>query len=175
MDNMAKRRRPAKPAPDPRETFKQAFRFFIAILGLHQYRRSNPQYELAIDLPMLVLTAFMCELGFKAQIGAEGGQIDGQSHDLMSLFGKLKPATQSAIEAKWNKVMAEREADTQEMETRLGVTVPRDLREALEASKNSFVQLRYIHETGTGDSFIGNLPLAIGEVLVELHPDWATL
>ncbi|MSP76030.1 MAG: hypothetical protein EXR12_07835 [Rhodospirillaceae bacterium] len=173
---MAKGRlkRPAGPAPAPREIFKQSMRFFIALHGLHLYRREKPDLASALDLPMLVLAAFQSEVAMKALIVAESGVLPG-GHDLKELFGKLAPATQAAVEAAWDRLMAKVEPETLELELRLGGKVPRGLHEALEHSKDSFAELRYIYETGDGQSYIGNLPLALSEVAVSLHSDWERL
>jgi hypothetical protein len=142
--------------------------------GKGTYRGQNPALADALDLPLLVLTAFQSEVTLKAMIASEGGQLTN-GHNLMTLFKQLKPKTQAAVEAEWNKLMADKEEETKALDAKLNYKVPRDLRQALEASKDSFAQLRYIYETGEGSSFIINLPLALNKVVLSRHPGWRFL
>jgi hypothetical protein len=110
----------------------------------------------------------------KAQLVSEGTHPRG-GHDLIKLFDKLSPPAQKAIGAEWDKLMAANEADTQRLEAQAGEKLPRDLRGALNVSKNSFEELRYLYEGNDNRSYIALLPVALRDALFALHPDWQHL
>jgi HEPN domain-containing protein len=168
--------KPSKPVTtlDPRDMFKHAMRFYLATDRLHAALKQDRLLSDGLVSPMLVLTAFMAEVAMKAQLVSEGTEPKG-GHDLIKLFNKLSSPAQKAIEAEWDKLMAANEADTQRLDAQAGEKLPRDLRGALDVSRNSFEELRYLYEGNSNRSYIALLPVALRNALLSLHPDWRHL
>lgn len=165
-------KKPPLPPLVPIDVFSHAMRFFLACDRLHRASMENEIVARELAQPILVLTAFASELFLKAQIAAEGAPRP-KSHDLRELFDLLSPGAQTIVQGEWDKVMTHREADTLRLEVTLGMPLPRDLRAALDLSRKSFEELRYVYETKSANSVIGFFPIALREALFVLHPEWA--
>jgi hypothetical protein len=156
----------------------EQFRFTskLATLVPHHPSLQIPALAFAHDqfLPTasMVCSAFSLELYFKCLIRI-GHKSFGREHDLKKLFGLIMREDRQKIEKYWNS-----HSDTvcAYIKRAYGSSAPTiDFDFVLSASKNAFVQMRYVYEKGidpdTGwlaDTIVEGARIAI----LEKHPEW---
>lgn len=170
---MSKKRNQVKPPKlvNPQGVFNHAHSFVNALDQLH--RTSDDKRFLQIAGPMMVLTAFSCELLFKCLIALEKNGETVQTHLLLELFDLLSSDAQSRIEAYWNKIQVERKEMLDEVEKTEGKPHARDLRSNLTEANDLFRQVRYFYEGPPSFGFyISDLPIALFRTVTDLKPEW---
>jgi hypothetical protein len=156
---------------NPQGVFNHAHSFVSALDQLH--RTSDETRFFQIASPMMVLTAFSCELLFKCLISLETNGETVRTHLLVELFNKLSPETQQRIETYWDKAQAEEEELLNKIESKEGKPIARDLRSNLNEANDLFRQVRYFYEGPPSFGFyITHLPIALLRTILDLKPEW---
>lgn len=156
---------------NPQGVFNHARSFVDALDQLH--RTSDKKRFFQIAGPMMVLTAFSCELLFKCLIALEKNGETVQTHLLLELFDHLSSDAQKRIEAYWDQSQAAEKDLLDQIEKEEGKPKPRDLRSNLTEANDLFRQLRYFYEGPPSFGFyISNLPIALLRTIIDLKPEW---
>jgi HEPN domain-containing protein len=164
----------SKKVSDPTKLFHQAHSFRQAAQALSQ-QITGIEDGVVLMTPACVLSAFSCELFLKCLICIERGSAP-EGHDLLVLFKKLTAQTRKRLKDMWANHTLRYRDKVEETKRLTGVTFETDLERALEAGRNAYTLLRYMHE-GTHQKeyafYLGALPQMLGHVAFELKPEWA--
>jgi len=156
---------------NPQGVFNHASAFYGALDQLH--RTSTQERFLQIAGPMMVLTAFSCELLFKCLIAIEKNGETVPSHLLLDLFDLISPDVQARIEQHWDGIQAQRKEMLDAIEKKEGKPIARDIRSNLKEANDLFRQVRYFYESPPAFGFyIGDLPIALHRTICDLKPEW---
>lgn len=156
---------------NPQGVFNHARSFVEALDQLH--RTSDDKRFLQIAGPMMVLTAFSCELLFKCLIALENNGETMPGHLLKDLFERLSPDTQKHVEGYWDKIQAERKEMLDQIEKKEGKSIARDLASNLTEANDLFRQVRYFYECPPSFGFyISDLPIVLFRTVADLKPEW---
>jgi hypothetical protein len=123
----------------------------------------------------MVCSAFSLELYFKCLIRMSRKSF-GREHDLTKLFSLIGRRNQAKIKKYWQDHSATVRADVQTMYKDSPLPTPEvDFKFCLAASKDAFVQMRYVYERGieSGRGWLGDTIVegARGTIL-DKHPKW---
>lgn len=162
---------PTSPATyTARDIFHQADAFFTTAHFVHT--KSDPQSIRAMTAPLIVITAFTCELMFKCLVMIEQGK-PPKSHGLFDLFDKLTEQTKASLSKAWDAAQHRRAAMLDNIDKQMGKKNPRDLASNLKTANESFVLMRYLYEGGKDfDFFISDLPLVLRTEIERKCPEW---
>jgi hypothetical protein len=165
---MAKRQ--SRTSLDPLKIFIQGNNFVLAHHILVMQRSDLME---ATAYAGMVVAAFAAELYMKTLICLEGNPVP-QSHDLKNLFDGISVERQNRIQYYWDRQIIKNEPKIAAAERALRTIIPRDLDTALSIGRDAFDALRYVYEdrSRTGSFHLGDLPMLLREVIVEINPSW---
>ncbi len=152
------------------DIFFHAEQFYLALDTMHHQDRD---FVVKVALPLVILTAFCCEIYFKCVIFIETGKL-AKGHHLYDLFTRLSPKSQARLEELWDHIQASREESLRRTEQAMGRKLPRDLRSLLREANKSFEDWRYLYELEKpkkGYFGIAELPRPLRALVLELKPD----
>jgi hypothetical protein len=157
----------------PRKIAEQASRFLVANERLRRDDTMNEKTLTVFGLPALVLSAFSCELFLKCILKIDGQRVP-PSHDLFTLFKRLREERQKRITAMWDAGSARRALSVRFAASELGLFKPQDLESSLKMSRNAFAQLRYIYEDRESKAsyVLEDLPRILFVYIREMRPEW---
>lgn len=159
----------------PQSIFAHADGFLKTVSILH----TDPPNPLCLTA-IVVNSAFASELYLKCLLHIETGKLFKGQHDLGKLFAKLSAATQAEIEGPFDEQLsrgpkydfsgASKEAQE------AAVRQPKNLRDALRAGREAFVEWRYLYEIDdlTQANFFSLFPLPdiLRVVILRKRPEW---
>lgn len=170
-------RSPFNPRPKAAHVFLIAEQFRNAsklLILIHTGRIKLPS---DFDLPTVppVCSAFALELYFKCLIRLGGKPID-MGHDLVTLFGKVGKRPRSEIKRYFKEYGGATREYLDRSFKESGQPMPKfGLEFCLNASRNAFLKMRYIYESGI-DQNSGWLCDTIMEgarkAILDKHPEW---
>ena len=168
----------AIPQIDASKIFEQGDCFFrtLAILR-NAVDPDDVQLGVTIGEPAIVIGALTIELFFKCLACIETGEAPW-GHNLKELYDALSPETRARIQRDWDTdILVHRKNEWDEIEKGLGRQIARDLPSALAAASKTFERIRYSYEGNTVDLqyFLHDLPQLLGQVILELKPEWTGL
>jgi len=146
---------------------------------LHLSNTAPSKYEAKIFAgPIMILSAFASEVLLKSLVCLETGKLP-KGHELAILFDALSLPVRQKIEHRWTKeIIPLRDRMWKATEAHFNETIDRDLRAALVAGSNAFIQMRYRYEAELGQKtrfYINDLPIALQKVIYEIKPEWRQL
>jgi hypothetical protein len=138
---------------------------------------ANTPAKNGLVLPTAVCGAFCVELYLKCLETLDWNRNPKPGHNLETLFGRLKPATQqlaekyfdelASLDPMWAPVFALAKAQREDLQP--------NLRSILKACATAFEKIRYSYE-GIGSSYhLGSFEDALRRVILERRRDWAPL
>jgi hypothetical protein len=133
-------------------------------------------YPFNVDMPIVICSAFSLELYLKCLIALSGKRAQG-GHDLEELFNELSPTTKTEIRARWDRSYGEDDRIAIEgIYATKGVRLPTiDFDFILTASRATFKEERYIHESGlkAGKGWCAySIVEIVRNIIMETHPHW---
>jgi len=132
-------------------------------------------------MPSYVCAALSLELYLKALIIDDAQGEVPEKHDLQTLFSRLSTDQQHKIRNFFDLTLSDRKSRHELLNRRLGKAVPLPtFNQALDASKNAFIELRYAFQIVKNKDRPPRHLWAAQEIwdgtrklILELHPDWS--
>jgi hypothetical protein len=148
------------------EMYRQAFR----VLQINQ-----------LLMPSYVCAALSLELYFKALIIDDAKGEVPEKHDLQTLFSSLSTDQQNKIRKFFDLTLSDRKSRHELLNRHFGGTIHLpNFNQALDASKNAFIELRYAFQIVKNKDRPPRHLWAAQEIwdgtrklILELHPDWS--
>jgi HEPN domain len=160
-----------RPLVDPKLVYEQGLRFLVAESRLRSPANVD-DFGKILGIPAAVLNALADELFLKAMLLIEG-KTSPRTHNLAKLFQLLEPDTKTRIEILWDASALANKHNFAKHEARHNITVPRDLRSALDSCGDFFEKGRYIYEDPSSVRFwLSDLPPILKSVVLTLKPEW---
>jgi hypothetical protein len=123
----------------------------------------------------MVCSAFSLELYFKCLIRV-GRKSFGREHDLAKLFALIGRRDRAKIKRYWNDHSGSVRLQVERSYERNGQPTPKvDFDFVLSASKDAFVEMRYIYELGIKPNsgwLADTIVEGARQTILDKHPDW---